>query len=141
MNAPPAYTLDILRLAASLEPPRELERVDGEARMRAQPCGSQIATQVRVDRDGKLVGLSQAVTACAFGQASAALVERGSAGIGADEAGLAIDRVAAWLDSKDGEEPWPGMAALAPVRSKAGRHGAVLLPFRALAAALRAAVQ
>ena len=34
---------------------------------------------------------------------------------------------------------WPGLDALAPARSRKSRHGAILLPFRALLAAIEAA--
>ena len=43
MNAP-LYTTEILRLAASLGEPRELEREDGRAELRSPTCGSRIAT-------------------------------------------------------------------------------------------------
>ena len=33
---------------------------------------------------------------------------------------------------------WPGLAVLDPARSRTGRHGAILLPFRALLAAIEA---
>ena len=50
---------------------------------------------------------------------------------------LALSR---WLaDANEAPGPWPGMSALAPARSKRGRHGAILLPFRALLAAMEAA--
>jgi hypothetical protein len=43
-----------------------------------------------------------------------------------------------WLDGGDAPV-WPELAALAPARSRKSRHGAILLPFRALAAAIEAA--
>ena len=45
MNAP-LYTTEILRLAASLPAPRELERVDGSAEERSPTCGSTIRLSV-----------------------------------------------------------------------------------------------
>ena len=41
--------------------------------------------------------------------------------------------------SSDDPGDWPGIAALAPARSRKSRHGAILLPFRALLAAMEAA--
>ena len=42
-----------------------------------------------------------------------------------------------WLASEqDDSGDWPGIRALAPARSRQARHGAILLPFRALLAAL-----
>ena len=66
MNAP-LYTTEILRLAASLEPPRPLEREDGRAELRAPTCGSRVIAAVELDQ-GRVVALSQQVHACAFGQ-------------------------------------------------------------------------
>ena len=45
-----------------------------------------------------------------------------------------------WL-AGNREEPgdWQGLATLAPARSRKSRHGAILLPFRALLAAINAA--
>lgn len=82
---------------------------------------------------GRLVSLSQSVRACAFGQASAALLEHGAAGKSAAEVQQALDQLGQWLAGRR-EDPgdWPGLVALDPARPKAGRHGAILLPFRAL---------
>jgi hypothetical protein len=44
-----------------------------------------------------------------------------------------------WLASEHDDSGWPGIAALAPARSRKGRHGAILMPFRALLAAMEAA--
>ena len=45
-----------------------------------------------------------------------------------------------WLSSEhDKAEAWPGIIALAPARDRRARHGAILLPFRALLAAIEAA--
>ncbi|HEU0285149.1 MAG TPA: iron-sulfur cluster assembly scaffold protein, partial [Sphingomicrobium sp.] len=74
MNAP-LYTTEILRLAASLPAPRELERVDGSAEQRSPTCGSTVRLSVQVDEDGRVAALTQEVHACAFGQASASLLE------------------------------------------------------------------
>ena len=136
MNAP-LYTPEILRLAASLKAPRELERLDGRAELRSPTCGSTIATAVAVDEQGRVIAVSQTVSACAFGQASASLLEQGAAGRSAAEVKAGVDQLSDWL-AGNCEDPgdWPGLSALAPARSKTGRHGAILLPFRALLAAM-----
>ena len=81
MNAP-LYTTEILRLAASLQPPRALDREDGRAELRSPTCGSRVETAVELDDQGRVCALSQQVHACAFGQASAALLERSAIGRG-----------------------------------------------------------
>ena len=137
MNAP-LYTLEILRLAASLKEPDPLERVDGRAELRSPTCGSTIATEVRRDGQGRIAALSQRVHACAFGQASAALVEANAVGRNRQEIEHTLDQIRAWLaGERDDPGDWPGLQALAPARSRKSRHGAILLPFRALAEALK----
>jgi NifU-like protein involved in Fe-S cluster formation len=139
MNAP-LYTVEILRLAASLPEPVQLERIDGSASQRSPTCGSIVATQVQVT-DGRIEALSQTVSACAFGQASAALVAQQAPGHGRDEVETALDQLTAWLSGERENPPhWPGYEALAPARSRTGRHGAILLPLRSLLAALEMAV-
>jgi NifU-like protein involved in Fe-S cluster formation len=135
VNAP-VYTTRILRLASSLPAPRGLERVDGRAELRSPTCGATITTEVMLD-GGKLASISQSVRACAFGQASAALLESGATGRSAAEVAQALEQLGEWLEGKR-EEPgdWPDLGELAPARPKLGRHGAILLPFRALLAAM-----
>lgn len=90
--------------------------------------------------DGTVLALSQSVRACAFGQAAAALVERDAVGRSAAEVEQALAQLSDWLAGRS-EDPghWPGLDVLAPARSKAARHGAILLPFRALLAAMEPA--
>jgi NifU-like protein involved in Fe-S cluster formation len=135
MNAP-LYTTEILRLAASLEPPCDLEREDGHAELRSPTCGSRMQTLVQLDSEGRVEALSQTVLACAFGQASAALLEQGATGRTRAEVETGLTQVRAWLEGSDRLPGWPGIEALAPTRSRKSRHGAILLPFRALAAAM-----
>ena len=137
MNAP-LYTTEILRLAASLKEPRELEREDGRAELRSPTCGSRVTTSVQLDDEGRVEALSQQVHACAFGQSAAALVEQGAVRRNRAEVRQAHDRFAAWLGGADEGPDWPGLMALAPARSRKSRHGAMLLPFRALIAAIEA---
>lgn len=135
MNAP-LYTTEILRLAASLEAPRELEREDGHAELRSPTCGSRIDTKVELDAEGRVAGLSQRVHACAFGQASATLVERSAIGRDREQVDQAVAELTNWLAGSDQEPAWPGLSALGPARSRKSRHAAILLPFRTLLAAI-----
>ena len=134
MNAP-LYTTEILRLAASLSEPHQLERENGRAELRSPTCGSRISLAVQLDNEGRVAALSQQVHACAFGQSSAALMEQGALGRSAGEVGQALAKLSDWLGGSDVEPGW-GLAALAPARSRKSRHGAILLPFRALLAAM-----
>jgi NifU-like protein involved in Fe-S cluster formation len=138
MNAP-LYTTEILGLAASLNAPLTLAREGGRAELRSPTCGSCVTTAVQLDSEGRVEALSQQIHACAFGQASAALLERSANGRSRDEVEQALSQLSAWLGGSDQEPGWPGLAALAPARSRKSRHGAILLPFRALLAAIEAA--
>lgn len=139
MNAP-LYTTAILRLAASLPEPHALDRVDGSAEERSPTCGSNITTQVQL-KGGRVEALSQTVHACAFGQASAALVSQQALGRDRHEIEAALGDLGGWLSGTREQPPaWAGFDALAPARSRKSRHGAILLPLRALAKAMGSAV-
>jgi NifU-like protein involved in Fe-S cluster formation len=137
MNAP-LYTTEILRLAASLPETRDLERIDGVAEQRSPTCGSTIKLQVQLDDAGRVEAMSQRVHACAFGQASAALVSAGANGRTFDEVSSAMAQIEGWLNGGEILPAWPGISALSPARSRKSRHGAILLPFKALLAAMKA---
>ena len=136
----PLYTTEILRLAASLSEPHELDHEDGCAEGRSATCGSHVRITVQLDEDRRVERLSMQVEACAFGQASAALVERHSRGRTHGEVSEAMLALSRWLACEhDKADGWPGIISLAPARDRKARHGAILLPFRALLAAIEAA--
>jgi NifU-like protein involved in Fe-S cluster formation len=136
----PLYTTEILRLAASLDEERTLGREDGRAELRSPTCGSRIAIAVELDEERRVRLISQKVHACAFGQASAALVQQHAVGRAHDEVAAALVTISRWLaEEQDEAGDWPGIGALEPARPRKSRHGAILLPFRALLAAMEAA--
>ncbi|MEO7504097.1 MAG: iron-sulfur cluster assembly scaffold protein [Sphingomicrobium sp.] len=134
----PLYTRDILRLAASIPHLAGFDAVDGPD-VRSPTCGARMRVAVTLDGAGRVASLSQAVEACAFGQAAAALVGNYAIGRTAAEVSTALAATASWLTGAGEAEPWPGFAALASARHRKGRHGAILLPLRALLAAIEAA--
>lgn len=133
----PLYTRDILRLAASIPGQRSFAEMGDAALVRSPTCGSRVAMRVVLD-GGLVTEISQAVEACAFGQAAAALVGTHAIGRNANEASEALAGVERWLQG-EGDEPWPDLTILDPARARRGRHGAILLPFRALVAAIEEA--
>jgi NifU-like protein involved in Fe-S cluster formation len=136
MNSP-LYTVEILRLAASLPAPSELRRVDGASEQRSPTCGSTLRCEVQLDDDGRVEALSQEVHACAFGQAASALTEANAVGRSRDEVAAALEDFHAWLaGERDDPGSWPGLAALSPARSRRSRHGSMLLSLKALLAAM-----
>ncbi|MGN6590502.1 MAG: iron-sulfur cluster assembly scaffold protein [Sphingomicrobium sp.] len=135
----PLYTTEILRLAASLQEPHALDHEDGCAEVRSPTCGSRVCMTVQLDHDRRVDRISMQVQACAFGQASAVLLERHSRGRTHDEVSEAMLDLSRWLAGEHDQRPhWPALIALAPARERSGRHGAILLPFRALLAAIDA---
>ena len=133
----PLYTPAILRLAASIPHLGRLELAQGSAELRSPTCGSRARVGVRLDHGGRVIELAQQIEACAFGQASAALM--GTQAIGRDrrEATKVLAELTAWIaGTSDDPGSWPGLSELAPARSRTARHGAILLPFRALLAAI-----
>src|SRR5437763_17176878 len=104
----------MLRLAASLDEPQALEREDGRAEVRSPTCGSRISLSVQLDDQRRVERLSMQVHACAFGQASAALVERHSRGRTHDEVSETMLDVSRWLAGECEETvAWPGIDAIA----------------------------
>ena len=132
----PLYTTEILRLAASLDDPQTLEREDGRAELKSPTCGSRVSLAVQLDEHRRVHRISMKVQACAFGQASAALLAKHSRGKTHAQVSDAMLALSHWLAEEHPEPDWPGIVALAPARARRGRHGAILLPFRALLAAI-----
>jgi len=134
----PLYTIEILRLAASIPHLGKLDEPHGRAVERSPTCGSTVSVDVRIDEEGRVAALGQEVEACAFGQASAALMGAKATGKSLEEVEEALAEFGAWLEgSRPDPGGWPGLDALSPVRSRRGRHGAMLLPLKALLAAMR----
>lgn len=136
----PLYTRDILRLATSIPHLGTLDNPQGRAEIRSPTCGSTFVVEVNIDQNGRVSELGQQVHACAFGQASAALMGAHAVGRSEREIEEAIAAFCQWLDGcRDDPGAWPGLEALEPARTRRGRHGAMLMPFRGLASAIRAA--
>lgn len=133
----PPYTREILRLAASIPYLEPFEELAGLTESRSKTCGSRMRVAVELDWAGRIKRIRQAVEACAYGQASAALMGGHAMGRSAEEVAQAMQELETWLAGK-GEVPscWPGLETLAPALNRKGRHGAILLPFRTLLAAI-----
>jgi len=130
------YTPELLALAVSLaERPLDPSLpLVGEAR--ARTCGSTLRFACAVDDAGRIARLGLRVSACAVGQAAAALFARAAVGADADALSRAREAIADWLVGDDAAAPWPGFEALRPARAHPARHGAILLAWDAALAAL-----
>lgn len=131
------YSSDILRLAVASAAYPPLAAHDTRIEQRAVPCGSRIILDLSFDDARRVCAIGFALTACAIGQSSAALLAAAISGRETDDLNAAHDALARWLGEADAPAPdWPGIAALAPARAYPARHGAALLPFAAAVAAL-----
>jgi NifU-like protein involved in Fe-S cluster formation len=135
------YSMDVLRLAASIPHHERLAAPMGSAERRSPVCGSRVAVDVTLDIDGRIVELGQEVRACALGQASAALMGQHAIGRSAAELVAARDALVAFLaGERDDPGDWPGLDLFAAARAYKARHASIRLPFEAIAeAAIQAA--
>ncbi|QZH76746.1 MAG: iron-sulfur cluster assembly scaffold protein [Erythrobacter sp.] len=103
---------------------------------RSVTCGSTLDLDLCADAAGAITELGLRVRACAVGQASAAIFARHAAGQSLGEIAAMYAAMQAWLES-DGPQPdWPDISLIAPARDFRGRHGAMLLPWKAAVEAL-----
>jgi NifU-like protein involved in Fe-S cluster formation len=130
------YSRDILRLASSIPHLGRLENPQASAEKSSSVCGSRVAVDLALDRDGRVAELGQEVKACALGQASASLMGAHAVGRTAAELEQARDSLAAFLAGRI-ERPgdWPGLEIFAEARRVPARHASILLPFDAAAQA------
>lgn len=116
-----------------------LEAASGEAKLDNPLCGDRVRMQVALD-GGCIAAIGHETKGCLLCRAAASLL--GARAAGQDAA--AITAVADALDAMlKGAAPtpaaWPELGMFEPARAYPGRHRCVLLPFRALQAALHAA--
>ncbi|HET9335146.1 MAG TPA: iron-sulfur cluster assembly scaffold protein [Sphingomicrobium sp.] len=133
----PPYTREILRLAASIPYLEPFEELEGATEGRSKTCGSRMRIAVELDWADRIVRLRQAVEACAYGQAAAALMGGHAMGRNTEEVAATLAELESWL-AGEGKVPseWAGFQVLEPALSRKGRHGAILLPFRTLLTAI-----
>lgn len=134
----PLYNAIILRLAASIPHEGRLAAPGARVEKRSQVCGSRIVVDIVIDSEDRITALGQQVSACALGQASAALMGAHAIGRTATEIAEARAALADYLAGlRDDPGPWPGLDVFAPARAHRSRHTAILLPFEAVAQAAR----
>jgi|TARA_R100001244_G_scaffold39766_2_gene35712 NifU-like protein involved in Fe-S cluster formation len=130
------YTREILRLAVSIPHQQRLDHPDGTAELRSRTCGSKVTADVIVADGGLLKDLGLEISACALGQASAAILGDQAIGKSVSEIERTRSRLAAFLDGTV-ETPgdWPHMDKFTSAREHKGRHAAILLPYDTVIAA------
>ncbi|MEO6388544.1 MAG: iron-sulfur cluster assembly scaffold protein [Croceibacterium sp.] len=130
------YTPELLALAVELARVPPLTRAALHSEARSPTCGSTLAVDLVADASGTITQLGLRVRACAIGQAAAAIFARHAVGNTSASIAQVLSGLEAWLGG-EGELPnWPDLAMIAPAREYPARHGAILLPWKAAAAAL-----
>ena len=133
------YNAAMLRLAAEAAGAGRVAAPDGSAEVVNPVCGDRITVDVTLARE-RIAAIGYEVHACVLMQASASLLGRHAPGRTAAEIAEVAAKVEAMLEG-GGDAPggdWSGYAALEPVRAHKSRHNCVMLPVRALLAALAA---
>lgn len=103
---------------------------------RSKICGSAIELGLEVGGDGRIARAGAKLSACAIGQAAAALFIQSAAGKTRADIEIALGEIEAWLAGSYALPSWPGIEAIAPAREHPGRHGAIGLPWKAALATL-----
>ncbi len=135
------YTPQILGLAVELADFPRLDAPDASATARSRTCGGTLTLDLALDDGAHVDALGLLVTACAIGQAAAAIFAREARGRGPEEILAAQGEIAEWLAGGEAEPSWPGLAILTPARAFPARHGAIMLPWNAAVDALCKASQ
>jgi NifU-like protein involved in Fe-S cluster formation len=128
------YSRDVLRLATSLPHDDRLDDAQGSATCRSPVCGSEMSADV-VLTDGSIAAVAIRARACALGQASAAVLRDKAVGLSGGDIKAAKERLEAMLKNGDAIG-WPELEPLSYARDYPARHGAILLPFETLLAAI-----
>ena len=134
------YTPELLGLATGLAAFPLTDDLPLRAEERSRTCGSVITLGLALDDYGLVSGVGMKVSACAIGQASAALMAQAIRGDIPGHVQLTAEGLARWLAGEGDLPRWRGIAALAPARDHPARHSALLLPWTAACKALSQSV-
>ena len=139
MSAEKLYTPEMLAAAVELATVPPIESPDHHGSARSPACGSTLDMDLVLDEGRAIAQVGMKVRACAVGQAAAAIFARHAGGRSIEDIGRALDELVAWLEGDAPEPGWPDIDLIAPARDYRGRHGAMLLPWKAAMAALSSA--
>lgn len=130
------YTPDLLSLATELAQYSLSGNWDLLTEVRSRTCGGMLRMGIDLDSGDAIGRLGLSVSACAVGQAAAAIFARSAAGLNLEAATVSLNAIERWLQEKADLPDWPGIQALSPAREHTGRHGAIVLPWKASVQAL-----
>lgn len=113
-----------------------LDAADGEATLDNPLCGDRVSLQVRIE-EGRIAALAHETRGCLLCEAAASLIGQRASGMNPADAQSIVAIVNGMLtDSPPPTPPWPELGIFLPAREVPSRHKCILLPFRALLAAL-----
>ena len=130
------YTPELLGWTVRLAAYRLAEDLPLAGEARSPSCGSTISLTLDTDDMGAISAIGMRVSACAIGQASAAVFAEHAVGRDAEEIASSLAEMEAWVAGEGALPGWPDLKVIAPARDFPGRHGAMLLPWKAALAAL-----
>jgi NifU-like protein involved in Fe-S cluster formation len=131
------YSLDVLRMAASVAEFPPLEDFDAREERRSPTCGSRMTVTLKLDGEGRIAAIGLDAKACALGQAAAAIFAHAAAGRDRAAIETASEGWRAYLAKETDSLPdWPGLDLLATGRDYPARHPSMRLAFEAACAAL-----
>jgi NifU-like protein involved in Fe-S cluster formation len=133
------YQDAIKQFAAAAHGHGRLVAASGAARLDNPLCGDRIHIEVAI-ASGHISAVAHETRGCLLCRAAASLIAVRA--VGQDEDGIEVVTGALEGMLKSGSAPpaaWKELAMFEPAHAHASRHGCILLPFRALLAALRSA--
>ena len=131
------YSLDVLRMAASVAEFPPLADADAAEARPSPTCGSRMTVSLKLDADGRIARIGLDAKACALGQAAAAILARGAIGADLATVSAASEAGRAYLAGQTDRPPdWPGLDLLAAGRDYPARHPSMRLAFEAATAAM-----
>lgn len=107
-----------------------------KADARSSVCGSALSVGLNLDDKGRVSRIGLKVSACAVGQSSAAILAGAVEGASREDIAKTFDAIELWLKGEGDQPQWPRFDTLVGARERAGRHGALRLPWQAALAAL-----
>jgi NifU-like protein involved in Fe-S cluster formation len=136
------YHNRVLELASDIPHAERLAHPQGSSLKVSRVCGSTVAVDVNLDREGRIAEIGVEPKACALGQAATSILARHAVGRSLGEIETARDALRAML--KEGAEPPQGefweLRHLQPVRDYPPRHTSTMLAFEAAAEAMKEAL-
>lgn len=136
MSVSRLYTPELLALTVELAAWPPIDGAPRHGHARSVACGSTVDMDLDTDISGRVTTIGLRVKACAVGQAAATIFARHAKGRNLRDISLAHDRIEGWLDGEAPIADWPDLAAIAAAKEYPGRHGAILLPWKAAIQAL-----